>query len=63
VLYQLLMEGEFPPFFHPPPRRLKELLKKWFWSAKACRSEAEIPPCGAFAVFKLVRELEGLFLK
>jgi hypothetical protein len=33
-------------------------LKKWFWSAKACRSEAEIPLCGAFAVFKLVRELD-----
>jgi len=33
-------------------------LKKYFWSAKACRSKAKIPLCGAFAFFTLVRELD-----
>jgi hypothetical protein len=28
-----------------------EVIKRWFWSAKACWSKAEIPLRGAFAIF------------
>jgi hypothetical protein len=35
-----------------------ERVEKGFWSAKACQNEAEIPLCGAFAIFSDLNALE-----
>jgi hypothetical protein len=32
-------------------------VEKVVWGAKACRSEAEIPHCGAFAIFLKIHNL------